>query len=86
MELVNCWGWIRCLTMLIFVYLLPKQVFADLCSNIQIGTCDCQEMSEQLEIDCSYRDLKAYPDIDKMHQVIWNKLYLSNRDVNTDQI
>lgn len=51
----------------LFIYLLP--VYADLCDNVRIEACDCQDVAEQLEIDCSYRELKAYPEIEVIHQV-----------------
>lgn len=46
-----------------------RQVSADLCYNVKIGSCDCQEVDDHLEIDCSYRELKAYPDIETIHHV-----------------
>lgn len=62
-------SWFGYLPIVMFIYWLPNAVLADLCDNVQIGTCDCEDVAEQLEIDCSYRELKTYPDIDKMYQV-----------------
>lgn len=65
----SCLIWIRCLTMLMFICRLPYAVNANQCNDVQIETCDCQEVFDLIELECSERELKSYPEIDNMHQV-----------------